>query len=199
MPNKDSWPLTDSLMSCLPNRAVNRLLQCTQSLSGGSMTLPLVYLEHWRSLTLATSASVTSTAICQFLIPFSPSLLLYQNNNLSPSLPRVTPLSGNLIPPIIFHLLWECISYYLSFLVFCAFSNRLALDLENFSRYFPLSLFPFIDKIPKTFLATSSTNILYTVCDALKLWFWSYLLPLQGLAWNGIQLWSLPINFPRFA
>lgn len=99
---------------------------------------------------------------------FFPSLL-YQNN-LCPTLFRVTPLSGILIPAIIFHLFWGCISYYLSLLMSSALRDKQALDLENVSGFSHLSV-PFHWQNSPTFLATSSFNVLSIICDPFTLWF----------------------------
>lgn len=47
----------------------------------------------------------------------------------------------------------------------------------NFSSYSPISLFPLIDMISKTFLLISSSSVLFAVCHQSKLWFLILLAP----------------------
>lgn len=80
MPDKDRGPLLLTLLLADFLTGLSTDLPCAQSLIVKNMTLPLIGLAHWNSLTLAVSTSVTSSTIRHFLISFSPSSLLFQNN-----------------------------------------------------------------------------------------------------------------------
>lgn len=120
------------------------------------MTLPLIYQELWGFLTISVSIYVTSSTICQFLIPFSPSSLLYQN--LSPTLFRVNTSIWELDLFDLSPSLKMYPSLPLASCVLCT-QQKTSPWPWKYLKTFSHSLFHFTDKISKTFLAISSTNV----------------------------------------
>lgn len=151
MAENDNWPLTDTFISCLLNRVINRLLPCAHSFPVSWVTFPLSWTLR---LSIAASTSVTSTAICQFCL--SHSTLLYQKTML-PLLCSEKHLymqTSSLKSSFTLSRMCQLLPFSSNMPVFSELNDKLALDLENL----PIFYYSFLSltKFQKNFWAIPS-------------------------------------------
>lgn len=145
MLDNDNWPLTDTFISCLPNRVINRLQPCAHSLTVSYVTLPLSWTlrhSHYSCLNFChLHYNIISCFLLLFFLNPTLSFVVTSEEWSSFALFRLTSLYGNLISPIILYILWECyqlLPFSSNMFVSSALNNKVALDLEHFSRHSPI-------------------------------------------------------------